>query len=155
MVRIVDYLSPERVVYLKGKTKQEALLELVDAIGKAPEVSDKEQLRKAIFAREEIMSTGIGLEIAVPHAKLPSISNFVLAVGISKDGIEYDSLDGKPVKIVVMIAGPAGDQELYLRILASVTLLLKNARTRDRIISATTPAEVRNTFAATTENASS
>ncbi len=141
MRSLVDLISLDRIVTLKSKTKEEALQELVDVISRSPHVKDKDELLKAILEREEIMSTGIGLGIAVPHAKLNSVSDFVIAMGISKEGIEFNALDDKPVHIIVMIAGP-NQQAMYLRILAKVTLLLKNERVRRRIIDSKSPEEV-------------
>ena len=77
---------------------------------------------------------GIGFGIAAPHAKIPSVTQFVMALGICPEGIAYDSMDGKPVHIVVMIAGPDGQQDQYLRILAKVTLLLRNEEMRGRLL---------------------
>ena len=146
MAPIADFIAPERVIRLKGKTKQDALAELVEAIAQAPEVGDKEQLEQAILEREQIMSTAVGVEVAVPHVKLPSISDFVLAVGISKDGVDFDSIDGRPVRIVLMIAGPADQQEPYLTILSDVARVLRDERAREKITSAQTAAEVIETF---------
>ncbi len=76
------------------------------------------------------MSTGIGLGIAIPHAKIPSVRDFVVALGKSPNGIEFSSLDGNPVHFVVMIAGPDRQQERYLQLLARITLKLKDAGVR-------------------------
>jgi len=141
MKSLVELISPDRIVTLKSKTKEEALRELVDVISKSHHIKDKEELLKAILERERIMSTGIGLGIAVPHAKLDSVSDFVIAMGISKEGIEFNALDDKPVHIIVMIAGP-NQQAMYLRTLAKVTLLLKNERIRRKIINSKSPEEV-------------
>ena len=141
MKSLVELISPDRIVTLKSKTKEEALRELVEVISRSPRVRDKEELLKAILDREKIMSTGIGLGIAVPHAKLDSISDFVIAMGISKEGIEFNALDDKPVYIIVMIAGP-NQQTMYLRTLAKVTLLLKNRKIRRGIINSKSPEEV-------------
>ena len=121
-------------------------MELVDAMAQAPEVGDKEQLQLAVLEREEVMSTAIGVDVAVPHVKLSSVSGFVLAVGISKDGVDFDSTDGKPIRIVVMITGPADQHESYLKILSDVALLLRNEEVRAKIINAQTAAEVIETF---------
>ena len=121
-------------------------MELVDAMAQAPEVGDKEQLQLAVLEREEVMSTAIGVDVAVPHVKLSSVSGFVLAVGISKDGVDFDSTDGKPIRIVVMITGPADQHESYLKILSDVALLLRNEEVRAKIINAQTADEVIETF---------
>ncbi|HUS57394.1 MAG TPA: PTS sugar transporter subunit IIA [Planctomycetota bacterium] len=136
MKRLADYLSRDRILLLKSPLKEDALNTLVDVIASTLEFSHREDLRSAIFEREKILSTGIGLGIAVPHAKIAGLKDFVLAAGISHEGINFDSLDRKPVHIILMIAGPAGEQQQYLQILARATLLLKNAATRKAILAA-------------------
>jgi len=137
-----DLISPDRIVWLSSDTKEEVLRELVDVISRAPQIGDRDELLKAVLEREEIMSTGIGLGIAVPHAKIGSVSDFVIAIGISRKGVEFDSLDNKPVHIVVMIAGPADQQDRYIRILAKVVLALKDPKVRETVLKAETPQEV-------------
>lgn len=137
-----DLISPDRIVWLSSDTKEEVLRELVDVISRAPQIGDRDELLKAVLEREEIMSTGIGLGIAVPHAKIESVSDFVIAIGISRKGVEFDSLDNKPVHIVVMIAGPADQQDRYIRILAKVVLALKDPKVRETVLKAETPQEV-------------
>lgn len=137
-----DLISPERIVWLSSDTKEEVLRELVDVISRAPQIGDREELLKAVLEREKIMSTGIGLGIAVPHAKIGSVSDFVMAMGISHKGVEFDSLDNKPVHIFVMIAGPADQQDRYIRILAKVVLTLKDPKVREAVLKAETPQEV-------------
>jgi len=138
-MEITDLVSEERIVQLKDKSKTGCLRALVKVLAKTKEVSKEKELGKAISDRERILSTGIGYGIAIPHAKISTVSNFVAAVGISKDGIAFDSLDGKPVSVVVMIAGPEGQNEEYLRILARFTAVLKSEQTRNRIIKAKKP----------------
>lgn len=140
-MRLLDLISPERVIWLRSEGKEEALKELVEVLARAKQVGDKDELMKAIMERESIMSTGIGLGIAVPHAKISSVTDFVIAIGISKKGIDFNSLDDKPVHIIVMIAGP-NKQEVYLRILAKVVLMLKSEEVRRRILEASSPEEV-------------
>jgi len=138
-------LSKERIVRLTCTDKQTALEELINVISRSEAVTNPDELKRAIFEREKIMSTGIGLGIAVPHAKIKSVRDFVLALGYSKEGIDYDSLDDKPVHIILMIAGP-DDQERYLRILAAATLCLKNSETREAILNAEDAEEVISQF---------
>jgi PTS system nitrogen regulatory IIA component len=140
------YLTAERAVHLKATAKAEALDELIDLIAAAPEVHDRNALWRAIHDRESIMSTGIGVQIAVPHAKLVSVDDFVIAVGIAPRGIEWDAIDGKPVAMVVMIAGPDHRQEDYLRILSRVVLLLKNPKNRQKLVATESPDEIAQFF---------
>ncbi len=135
-VNLADYLSVERIFKLRPCDKEECLEALVSVLSKASQIEDPDALLKAILEREKFLSTGIGFGIAVPHAKIPSVSGFVMALGICADGIPYDSMDEKPVHICVMIAGPDGQQEQYLRILAKVTLLLRNEEVRQKLLSA-------------------
>lgn len=135
-MKISELVSPERIVALTARqaTKEGAIKALTRVLGKTPEVDNEKELLRAVSDRERILSTGIGSGIAIPHAKIRSVSRFVAALGISKNGIDFDSLDGKPAHVIVMIAGPEGDNETYLRILARFTEVLKFDTTRERII---------------------
>jgi fructose-specific phosphotransferase system IIA component len=142
-------LRPERVIMnLKAGAKREALVEIVEDLGKTTGVTDVEALKKAILDREEIMSTGVGLTIAVPHAKLPCVKVFTLGLARSNKGIDYDSLDGQPVKIIVTIAAPDNDQNTYLRVLAAVMHVLRNEDKRKAILSAPSAQDVVDVFRA-------
>ncbi len=142
MINIRDYLSPERVIDLKSTSKDGAIMELVALSADSSSVGDAEKLQEAIFEREGIMSTGIGLGIAIPHAKIPSVKDFVVALGRTRSGIDFSALDQKPVNIVVLIAGPSQEQQRYLEILAVVTLRLKSEEVRTAVLAAETPTEL-------------
>jgi fructose-specific phosphotransferase system IIA component len=129
-------IPPERVIILDATTKEEALRRLAAVVAAAPEVSDGTRLLSAIHDRERIMSTGIGLGIAIPHAKIPSVKDFVVGFAKVDQGIDFNSLDGKPVHFIVMIAGPDNQQERYLQLLARITLKLKDAGVRRRLAEA-------------------
>ena len=141
-ISLENIIPPERVTLLQSVEKNGALRELADTIAMAAEVQDADRLLEAIFEREKIMSTGIGLGIAIPHAKIPSVSEFVVALGKSAKGIEFNSLDGKPVHFVVMIAGPDNQQERYLQLLARITLKLKDSGVRRRLGEAASVEEI-------------
>jgi mannitol/fructose-specific phosphotransferase system IIA component (Ntr-type) len=99
-------------------------------------------LIEAIMEREAIMSTGIGLGIAIPYAKIESVTDFVVGLGKSTEGIDFNSLDEKPVHFLVMIAGPKNQQERYLQLLAKITLKLKDGAVRRRLSQAGTVDEI-------------
>lgn len=144
---IHSLINPARVILdLRSSSKREALLEIIENLGKSEGVTDTTALRKAILDREEIMSTGVGLTIAVPHAKLSSVKAFTLALARSAKGIDYDSLDGQPVRIIVMIAAPDNDQNTYLRVLASVMQVLRNDVNRRAIMTAADAAAIIEVF---------
>lgn len=141
MIDIRAWLDPERVVNLVSESKDGAIMELVALAAKSRAVLDPEKLQEAIFEREAIMSTGIGLEIAIPHAKIPSVTDFVVAIGKARRGIDFNALDGRPVRILILIAGPSQEQQRYLEILAGVTLRLKNEEVRKAVLEAKTAEE--------------
>jgi len=135
MRTLAKMIGPDRLVRLQGKTKAEVLDELIAVLARAPEVRDAEALRQAILEREAIMSTGIGQGVAVPHARLETVTDFVAAVGLASEGIPFDAFDERPVQIVVMIAGPPRHRE-YLQILARLMLVLKHEANRRMLLEA-------------------
>jgi len=141
-ISLENIIPPERVILLDATSKDEALRRLASVVATAPEVTDGERLLHAIHEREQIMSTGIGLGIAIPHAKIPSVREFVVGFAKVDQGIDFNSLDGKPVHFIVMIAGPDNQQERYLQLLARITLKLKDAAVRRRLAEATTVDEI-------------
>lgn len=142
MIRLADHLAPRRVIDLTSRSKDAALMELVETLASAPEVTDREKLLQAILERERIVSTGIGLGVAVPHAKIPEVSEFVVAYGRSTDGIDFGSIDDRPVHHVVLIVGPPDRQQRYLQFLATVTLKLKQPELRRALEEATSTAKL-------------
>ncbi len=134
-LRLADLLVPERVIRLRGTKKNEVLEELLARVVAAPAVTDPDAFRRAIHHREEVMSTGIGLGIAVPHGRLASVRDLVLAIGVHPRGIpDYESLDGHPVRIVCMMAAGDYQHEEYLRILAAISAGLKRADMREALV---------------------
>lgn len=109
-----------------GATKQEALEALIAAVSNNRVVQDIDAFRKAIYERESIMSTGIGEGIAIPHVRIPEITEATLGVGIAPGGIDFQTLDNKPVHVLVLFATPAGSDKEYLRLLAKVMLSLRD-----------------------------
>ncbi len=140
---ISRYLDKRLVVFLEVDTQREALLELVNVLDRENKLLDKDQFFDAILEREKIVSTGIGLGLAVPHAKLEGYPDFFIAIGVqSKKGIDWNTLDGAPVRIIFMIGGPGNQQTEYLKILSSLTLAIKNEERRKKILKAKTPQEI-------------
>ena len=133
--KIKDVLSVERVCYLNGRTKKDVLIEMIDLLMTTSGIEDKAEFASAVFQREELMSTGIGFGIAIPHVRLESVKSLVMAVGVSKEGInDYESLDDKPVHIVFMIAGKLGQHAQHLRLLSMISSMMKNQDVRDKLM---------------------
>lgn len=141
-VSLADLLAPSRVIWLETARKDEALAQILGTLGSSRLVKDAEALRSAIFSREVLMSTGVGYGVAVPHAKIPAVESYILAVGIAPAGIQYGTeIDDDPVRLIVMIAGPDRDQEGYLKLLSTLMKFLKSEK--GKILSSTVPEEVR------------
>jgi mannitol/fructose-specific phosphotransferase system IIA component (Ntr-type) len=141
-MKLSKYLSSERVVDLEAADKAGALSELCGVIATSKNVRDAKAFRKALLAREAVLSTGIGLGLAVPHAKVASVRDFTMAVGRSKPGIEWQSLDGAPVRIIVMIAANEKQAAEYTKVLAAVVAKVKPEDVRRRVLEAAGPADV-------------
>ena len=105
-------------------------------MGTAPEITNPGELKKSIIEREGIMSTGIGLGIAIPHAKIASVKDFAIAVGICREGIDFGAIDDRLVHIIVMIATPEREKDNYVRVLAKVVRILKSEEVRKGLIEA-------------------
>ena len=116
--------------------KEEILEELVDLLVRAEEVRDRDGVLGALRKREALGSTGIGQGVAVPHAKHESMERLVGALGISRDGIEFESLDGQPAKIVFLLLARADHPGPHLRALAEVARLVHTDGFVDRLIQA-------------------
>ena len=136
MANLGELMNARGIVKLAVKDKNSAIEKLVDVLSKRREVGSKEKLRRSVRDREKILSTGIGGGIAVPHAKISQVKKFCAVVGISKVGIPFDSLDGKPVHIVFMIAAPESAHDEYLRILKQLAHTLKEEDYKTRILNA-------------------
>jgi PTS system nitrogen regulatory IIA component len=123
-------LTPERILWLDVTSKNECLRVMVDNLAQTGSLEGPEDIFRAILEREKLLSTGFGLGLAIPHAKLRTIRDFVVGLGIHKQGVNFDSLDEQPVHVLVMILGPDSQQEDYLKVLSRVTAFLKDNRER-------------------------
>jgi fructose PTS system EIIBC or EIIC component len=120
-----------------GLTKHEALDQVINQLVEVGGVADAEAFRQAIFARESVMSTGIGGGIAIPHVRIEEITQPSVGVAISQTGVDYAALDNAPVHIIVMFAMPSGSDKEYLGLLAQVMMVLKDPEFRNRLLSCT------------------
>ena len=130
-----NVLNKERIVFLDCTTKTEALISLIDSLSNALEIDNKEELAEGIFYREELMSTGIGLGIAVPHVRLASVKNIVMSVGICREPLlDYESLDGQPINFIFMIVAGKEQHVQHLKLLSSISSLFKDDKFRDSLL---------------------
>jgi PTS system nitrogen regulatory IIA component len=140
---ISNYLDEKLVCFLDVESQAEAISRLVDCLDVANQLIDKEVFHRAILEREKIVSTGIGIGVAIPHAKLAGYEDFFIAIGIQKGrGIEWHALDGAPVRIIFMIGGPESRQTEYLKILSHLTNAIKDEERRKKLLKAINSREV-------------
>lgn len=141
-MRISDYLDSRLIVFLDVDTRDEAILALVDVLDEEGHLPSKEAFIKAIFHREELVSTGIGMGVAVPHAKIQELTDFFIVVGIQKKkGLEWNALDKAPVRLIFLIGGPENKQSEYLQILSLLTSAIRDVDLRKKLLNAETTAE--------------
>jgi mannitol/fructose-specific phosphotransferase system IIA component (Ntr-type) len=134
-------IDRERCCVLTETTKTEVIIELADRLGSltGPAVKggelDVETLKKELFYREQLMSTGIGLGLAVPHVRYSGILEPIIIAGVQPQGIaDYDSLDGEPVRIVIMIIVGEHQHKQHIRLLSMIVARLKDPGVRERLL---------------------
>lgn len=127
---------------LKGTNKGQIIDELVEMLNVAGKLNDKEEYKKEILKRESQSSTGLEEGIAIPHAKTSAVKVPSIAFGLSKAGVDYDSLDGEPSKLFFMIAAPANASDTHIEVLSKLTTTLLDDDVRERLLNAASPKEV-------------
>ncbi|MCA9407630.1 MAG: PTS sugar transporter subunit IIA [Candidatus Omnitrophica bacterium] len=139
-MKISDFLCEKATTAnLTGKSKEEVIQEMVDLLVKAGEIDKKfkKKIFEALMAREALGSTAIGQGIAIPHAKYESVKKLVGCLGVSKDGINFDSLDGEPAYIFFLLVAPVDSAGPHLKALARISRLLKDKFIRESLKNAT------------------
>ncbi len=138
-VQIKNILSPDRIIFINQSTKRDALVELSSTLAKAPQVKYAKELETEILKREELMSTAIGRGIAIPHVRLSSVTDLVMAVGICKSPvIDFQTIDDIPVRLLIMIAAAYNQHSYYLQTLSFLSTKLKDNSLRDGLLNAAT-----------------
>ena len=131
-------LSPERVIFFDTDEKAAALKTLCAVLGTSPLVHNEAELEQAVFKREDLMSTGIGFGVGVPHVRLDSVDDLIMALGIARKPLaDYSSLDDDPIRIVCMVAAGGTQHPQYIRALSAISSRLKDEVVRKALIEAT------------------
>jgi PTS system nitrogen regulatory IIA component len=137
-MKITDILKKEYIIEdLVSSDKESTLDELSSFLKGKGMIPNKETLQSALMEREALGSTGIGENVAIPHAKISAIDQIVTVFGRSIKGIEFDSLDKKPVHFIYLVLAPMNSSGQHLKVLARISRLLKNKSLRESIIRAT------------------
>ena len=142
-MKMREFLNKKAITAnLKSDDKEGVIKELVELLAKAGEIKNKEDLVKALLARESLGSTGIGQGIGIPHAKSQSVKNLVAAFGLCPRGINFDSLDGEPVYIFFLLLAPEESAGPHLKALARISRMLKDKYFRELLRKARDEKEV-------------
>ena len=147
-IQVRNILSPDRVVFINQTSKHDALIALADVLGTAPQVKNSAELSQEILKREELMSTAIGRGIAIPHVRLSSVTDLVMAVGVCKKPIaDFQSIDEQPINLLFMIAAAYNQHSYYLKTISHFAGMLKDNDLRNAINTAGSELEVFNLLA--------
>ena len=136
-------LAKETVIlHLKGADKSAILEELIDVLVASGRIKDRKAALKAVMEREKKMSTGLQNGIAIPHGKTDTVDSLVAALGIRKEGVDFDSLDGLPAQIFLMTLSPASRTGPHIQFLADISRTLHDAAVRQQVMDATSEEQV-------------
>lgn len=127
-------LNPKHILVVEQSTKAQILNDLIDMLAESPVVCSKEDLRKGIFHREQLLSTGIGMGIGIPHVRLSSVKDVAIAAALVRSGLDdYESLDAEPVKLIFMIVARQDQHAEHLKLLSQLSNRLKNKEFREQL----------------------
>ena len=143
VVQVKNILAPNRVIFISQTSRHDALVELATALSSAPQVKRSDELVSEILKREELMSTAIGRGIAIPHVRLSSVTDLVMAVGVCKTPVtDFQPIDDMPVSLLFMIAAAYNQHSYYLQTLSYFSAKLKKKELRDSLLNAATTDEI-------------
>jgi len=144
-MNLSDYVDEDLVCEVDGSPdKNTVLSDLVEILYDKELLKDKEGAYDALVDREKLGSTGVGEEVAIPHAKLDSIDDVIVLLAISKQGIEFESLDKQPVKVIFLVLASVKKMNLHLKTLARISRLIKSTDFKTRVLSASSKSEILN-----------
>lgn len=139
---LTDLLTLERIkIPLQSSTKEDVLRELVQVLTRNDGVEEPEEVLRAVREREAVLSTGIGNGVAIPHGKSAMVPELMMAAGRTASPVEFDSLDGQPVRLLFMLVGPETAAGPHIKALSRISRLIRNDAVRNLLIKARTPEE--------------
>jgi nitrogen PTS system EIIA component len=141
-MKILDVLEQEAILAdLKARDKKGVIEELVAPIARISGIED-DRLVRVLLDRERLGSTGIGGGIGIPHGKLKDLDRLILGFGVSRRGIDFESMDGMPTHIFFLLVTPENSTGLHLKLLAQISRILKNETFKERLLAAARPSDV-------------
>ena len=137
-----ELLTPERVrVPLQGASKQALLEELVGVLQASGAVADADAVLMAVQARERVLSTGVGCGVAIPHGRSDSAPALAMAAGVTEAPVDFDALDGQPVRLLFLLVGPDESAGQHVKALSRISRLVRKDEFRARLAASGSPAE--------------
>ncbi|MCS7054279.1 MAG: PTS sugar transporter subunit IIA [Ignavibacterium sp.] len=142
-MKISEYLTKNSIIpELKSSDKYDVIDELLNLFSNDPRVEDLEDVRKNVFEREKIMSTGVGKGFAVPHGKSNFVKDIIVAFGRSKNGIDFEALDNQPVYLVFLLVGRNDLVSLHIKLLSRISKMMDREDFRQKLLSAADEEEI-------------
>ncbi|MFZ4574539.1 MAG: PTS sugar transporter subunit IIA [Phycisphaerales bacterium] len=142
-MNLLDILSLDCIrAPLVATEKRAVINELVDLLAGANRVQDAAGLKDAVWTREQTRTTGIGVGLAIPHGKSAGMTSLAMAIGKPSKPIDFEAIDGQPVRLVILLASPPDRTGDHIQALARISRLMTMDEFRERIYSATSPAEI-------------
>jgi fructose-specific phosphotransferase system IIA component len=139
-MKLTDHIEPKHIILnLEGTSKQEVIEELVERMSETCENCDADTILEAVLSRERDGSTGLEKGVAIPHAKCDAVDRLRIVVGISRDGVDFDSQDGKPSKLFFLMIAPTTESGPHVQAIAKIVKMIKLDRFRDRLMKADNP----------------
>lgn len=139
---LTDLLTPDRIrIPLSADSKDDLLRELVDVLANSDAIKDPDEVLHAVREREAVLSTGIGHGVAIPHGKSPSVTEIALAAGVSRVPLDFEALDGRPVRLFFLLVGPDSAAGQHVKVLSRVSRLLRRESTRKSLVESASPEE--------------
>jgi len=148
MMKLNDLLSEQVIrIPLKSTEKTQIIEEMVDILHRARKLKDRDAVLRAVLEREQVMSTGIGGGVAIPHAKTEAVDDLVASFGITRQGVDFQSIDEKSVRIVFLLIAPADQTGPHLKALSRISRLMHWDEFRAKLIASRNSKEVIEAFA--------
>lgn len=142
-IDIHQLLEPKTVrIGLPGETKDAVVNELIDVLQGHSAISSLEAVRDAVFEREQLMSTGVGKMLGLPHAKTPAATETVAAFATTAEPVDFGAIDDQPVRLLFLLVGPETDKSRHIKILGRISRLVSRDALRERLLAVQTPQEV-------------
>lgn len=146
-MKFTEHVKSENIkLQLEGQTKEEVIEELVELLTESCCVEDADTILDAVMAREREGSTGLEKGVAIPHAKSDAVSRLSIVIGISREGIDFDALDGKPSTLFFLMVAPTSESGPHVQAIAKIVKMIKIDRFRDKLLKAKSGEEVIDTI---------